>query len=392
MRGKLAAVLVVPLLAVALALGLGRVPGVDLLALKAGDVVRRVLADPERADRRIVVIEVDQGSLDHFEGDNIAYPWPRSLYNPLLEYCARGGAAAVLFDVLFTNLSPWGEETDTEFAAGIRKNGRVFLSASFSSAANAGGSLDQRLSLAVAGPPPPALERSSASAPLPAIREAAAGIGSVTLRPDGDGVVRRLPIGVLYQGRLVPGLAFAPFVDGTKEARFEPGRVRLGGLTVPLDEQGQLLVRFHGQRRDYRRYPAAQVIAAAVAAAEGKTPAVPAEVFRGAYVIVGSTAPGLLDLKPTPLAATAPGFEVHVAAIDNILNGDFLAAAPPAVAAGLALAAASLVVAAITFLPVAAGAGAVAAVVGAILALLAQPIAPVGSSTPGRSVWRSCSR
>ena len=129
-------------------------------------------------------------------------------------------------------------------------------------------------------------------------------------------------------------------------------------------------MRFHGQRRDYRRYSAAEVITSALAAAEGKAPAVPAEVFRGAYVIIGSTAPGLLDLKPTPLAATAPGFEVHVAAIDNILNGDFLAPAPPAVSAGLALAAAALVVAAVTFLPVAAGAGAVAAVVGAILAVL----------------------
>ena len=97
---------------------------------------RRLLADPERADRRIVLIEVDQASLDHFERDNIAYPWPRSLYNPLLEHCARGGAAAVLFDVLFNNLSPWGEETDAEFAAGIRENGRVFLAAAFSRAAS----------------------------------------------------------------------------------------------------------------------------------------------------------------------------------------------------------------------------------------------------------------
>ncbi len=141
-------------------------------------------------------------------------------------------------------------------------------------------------------------------------------------------------------------------------------------MTVPLDDQGSLLVRFHGQRRDYRRYSAAEVITSALAAAEGRTPAVPAEVFRGAYVIIGSTAPGLLDLKPTPLAATAPGFEVHVAVIDNLLNGDFLAAAPPVVSAGLALAAASLVAAAVILLPVAAGAGAVAGVVGAILAIL----------------------
>jgi len=370
MRGRFLAVLIVPLLAVALALGLGMIPGVDLLALKLGDVQRRLLADPKRADKRIVVIEVDQASLDHFEQDNIPYPWPRSLYNPLLEHCARGGAAAVMFDVLFNNLSPWGEETDAEFAAGIRKNGRVFLAAAFSSAGAAGGPLDPRLSVKVEGTPPPELRRTAVSPPLPAISAAAVGIGSVTLRPDADGAVRRLPVGALFDGRLVPGLAFAPFTAGVKAAWFEPGRVRLGGLSVPLDDQGRLLVRFHGQRRDYRRYSAAEVITSAVAVAAGRPPAVPAEVFRGAYVIVGSTAPGLLDLKPTPLAATAPGFEVHVAAIDNLLNGDFLAQAPSAVSAGLALAAAALVVAAVILLPVATGVGAVAGLVVAILALL----------------------
>ncbi len=371
MRGKLLAVLIVPLLAVALALVLGRIPGVDLLALKAGDVQRRLLADPRRADRRVVLIEVDQASLDRFESDNIAYPWPRSLYNPLLEHCARGGAKAVLFDVLFNNLSPWGEDTDTEFASGIRRSGRVFLAAAFSNGEAAGGPLDPRLSLPVAGPAPAALVRSAISPPLPAIRDAAAGIGSVTLLPDADGAVRRLPVGVLFGGRLVPGLAFAPFAAGAETARFAPGRLRLGGLSVPIDEQGQVLLRYHGQRSEYPRYSAAAVITSALAAAEGRTPAVPAEVFRGAYVIVGATAPGLLDLKPTPLAATAPGFEIHVAAIDNILNGDFLAPAPPAATLGLALAAAAFVVAGVIFLPAAAGAVAVAGVFGAVLATLA---------------------
>jgi len=369
MRGKLVALLLLPLLAVALALASARIPGVELLALKAGDVQRRLLADPAHADRRIVLVEVDQGSLDHFERDTIAYPWPRSLYNPLLEYCARGGAAAVLFDILFNNHSPWGEETDADFAAGIRANGRVFLASAFSSGDAPGGQVEPRLSLPVAGAPLGDLLRNAASPPLPALRDAAAGIGSVTLRPDADGVVRRLPVGVLFEGRLVPSLAFAPFAAGVGAAKFSPGSVRLGARAVPLDGEGRLLVRFHGQRRDYRRYSAAEIITSAVAAAEGKTPAVPAEVFRGAYVIVGTTAPGLLDLKPTPLAATAPGFEVHLAAIDNLLNGDYLATAPPAATAGLALAVAALAVAAVTLLPVALGGAAVAAVAALVLGL-----------------------
>src|SRR5512134_3496047 len=154
MRARLAALLLVPLLALAAAAALGALPGLELLSLKAGDVVRRLLADPRRADRRIVLVEVDQRSLDHFERDNIPFPWPRSLYNPLLEHCARGGAEAVLFDVLFNNRSPWGEETDAEFAAAIRANGRVFLASAFTRGEAAGGSLDDRLSLVVEGVPP----------------------------------------------------------------------------------------------------------------------------------------------------------------------------------------------------------------------------------------------
>jgi adenylate cyclase len=163
----------------------------------------------------------------------------------------------------------------------------------------------------------------------------------------------------------VPTLALAPLRGDAAAVRFEPGRARVGARTVPLDRDGSLLLRFHGSWRDYRRYSAAEVITSAVAAAEGKAPAVPPEAFRGAYVIVGYTAPGLLDLKPTSLSSDAAGFEVHAAALDNLLNGDFLRAAPAAASAGLALAAAAAVAAAVTLLPIAGAAAVTAAIVGA---------------------------
>jgi adenylate cyclase len=371
MRARLAALALVPLAAAALAAGAARLPGVDLLALKSGDALRRALADPGRADRRIVLVEVDQASLDHFERDNIPFPWPRSLYDPLLAHCANGGAKAVLFDVLFNNRSPWGEETDDEFAGALRANGRAFLAASFTSGDAGGGPLEERLSLSVAGAPPPALRRDAVSAPLPALRAAAAGIGSVTLRPDADGVARRLPIGAVFAGRFVPGLALAPLAAGAPAARFAAGRVDVGTAAADLDADGALLVRFHGTRQAYRRYSAAAVITAAVAAAEGKAPAVPASVFRDAYVIVGYTAPGLLDQKPTPLEPAAPAFGLHAAALDNLLNGDFLREAPPAASAGLALGAAALAAAAVTLLPVAGAAAALLAVAAGLAGALA---------------------
>ncbi|HWR98905.1 MAG TPA: adenylate/guanylate cyclase domain-containing protein [Candidatus Methanoperedens sp.] len=368
MRAKITATALVAVCSLLAALALARVPAFERFVLKAGDLQRSLFADGH-ADRRIVLVEVDQASLDHFERDNIPFPWPRSLYDPLLEHCARGGARAVLFDVLFNNRTPWGEETDAEFAGAIGANGRVFLATAFSRGGAGGGSLEERLSLAVEGTPPAALARNAASAPLPSLRAAAAGIGSVTFIPDADGVARRVPLGALFAGRVVPGLAAAPLAAGARTVRFDPGRARLGDLSVPLDADGRLLVRFHGARAAYRRFSAAAVITSAVAAAAGKPPVVSAEVFRDAYVIVGYTAPGLLDLKPTPLDAAAPGFEVHAAVLDNLLNRDFLAAAPTVATAALALAASLSVAAAVLLLPIA----------GAAAAILATAVAAAGA-------------
>jgi adenylate cyclase len=49
-----------------------------------------------------------------------------------------------------------------------------------------------------------------------------------------------------------------------------------------------------------------------------------ADEFTGKIVIIGSTAPSLFDIKPTPLSRTHPGVEVLATAIDNFKHNDFL--------------------------------------------------------------------
>ncbi len=352
-RGKLLTSVVAPLLALGVTLLFRLTPAGEIFALKAGDLQRQLFADRMGADPRIVLVEVDQTSLDHFERDNIAFPWPRSLYNPLIGYCIKGGARAVLFDILFNNLSPYGEETDAEFAGAIRAAGKIWLAADFPASTGGGEELEARLGLPPAGSPPPALVRRAASLPLPALRDAASGIGAVSFRPDADGVYRRVPPGIVYGGLFIPALAAAPLAAGASAVRFEPGRLLLGDLAVPLDGKGAMLLRYHGRRgAGYRHYPAAAVITSALATAEGRPPTVPEEAFRDAYVLVGYSAPGLYDLKPTPLSSLSPGFEIHAAALDNLLHRDWLREAPGWASAGIGCAAAMAIAAAVIFLPV----------------------------------------
>jgi adenylate cyclase len=60
----------------------------------------------------------------------------------------------------------------------------------------------------------------------------------------------------------------------------------------------------------------------------GEAPSLEPADFAGCTVFFGFSAPGLLDLRPTPLSRVAPGVEIHATVLDNLMTGDFLQEAP----------------------------------------------------------------
>jgi adenylate cyclase len=103
-----------------------------------------------------------------------------------------------------------------------------------------------------------------------------------------------------------------------------------------VDDLGDFLIRFH-REQDFDRYSFGAVFEAALAAglpanAEedskvkisfGGKPVTGAE-FKDKIVLIGSTATGLMDLKPTSLGDIYPGVFVHASLLDDIVNGDVL--------------------------------------------------------------------
>jgi len=341
------------LAALALALALGETRIANNFSLTALDARFTSMADPARVDKNIVLIEVDQDSLDHFESQSVAWPWPRTMYNPIIEYATAAGAKAILFDILFTNLAPYGYDVDLEFADAIKKSGRVGLAASFGSGAKNVEVDISRFSLVVEGAPPAKMSQGGAvSLPMPEMLNAAAAIGNVHLTPDQDGVYRRARLGVIREGRLYPSLFAIPFfLDAGGRAGFAPEGVRMGKRFIPTGLNGEMLVNFMGPKESYRRYSAAEVIESAMMDAAGEKPSIPRQAFAGAYVIIGYTAPGLYDLKPSPVHANSPGMQIQAAALDTILNSQFIIPISAAGQAGLALCGAVMICMGFFFLP-----------------------------------------
>ena len=148
---------------------------------------------------------------------------------------------------------------------------------------------------------------------------------------DNDGVYRRVPLVQLYKGAVYESLALAvarmaagrPAID----FEFEPPdvrtslhleRLRAGSLVAAVDERIAVMVPYRGPEGSFPYVSASDVIA-------GKADA---SVIRGKIVLVGTSAPGLRDLRVTPVAKAYSGVEVHANIISGLLSGTIKQKAP----------------------------------------------------------------
>lgn len=323
MRARLLAVCAVLLIASGLLFASRRTELVRAVEYRTLDWRFRHFSDPSRRDPRIVLVMLDQASLDRFEQDGVYWPWPRSLYAAALEFFKEAGARAVVFDLLFTSPSPYGVEEDREFGRALKKAGMAVL------AMETGSREDplrpalppERFALDVLGDY--GRPKGSVRLPVPELLAGAAFLGDASSPPDSDGVFRRVPLVTELKGKRYPSLALAAALAADKDASLED---------VPLS-RGRMLVRFHGAalaprftrgKTTYASYSLGDVILSRQSLEERKTPPLEPALFQDKVVFIGGSAAGLLDNRPSPVSPVFPGTEVLAAAADNILNKDFL--------------------------------------------------------------------
>jgi adenylate cyclase len=332
-RLKAGAVIIFAVMLLVLALDLSG--ALTVYRLKTLDLMFRHVPLP-KASPQVVVVTVGQPDLEFFKNQGITWPWPRQIYAPLIDFCRRSGAKAVIFDILYTEASSYGPEDDQRLATAAAAAGNVifpfFLSRDVKPSSPGTEELLNKAALSISGSPPPdATGYRSLLAPIPPLVAAARTLGNVECRPDVDGIYRRLPLVARFQGRWLPMLAFAAFtsINPGPPWQFQDGALVRGKQQIPLDAQGRFLLKFRGPSRSHKRLSAANLIQSEYRLQHGHPSLVPPEVLSGKWVLVGLTAPGLMDLKASPVSAVYAGVEIHATLLDNLLQGDFLKTVPP---------------------------------------------------------------
>ncbi|MGH8852302.1 MAG: CHASE2 domain-containing protein [Casimicrobiaceae bacterium] len=305
---------------------------------------RLKLTLPNRGDPQIVIIDINEPSLQR-EG---RWPWSRDkLARLTTQLFERYRVRAVGFDVVFAEpdrssgidvlerLARRDLEDDRRYAEALaRLRPELDFDARFAEAIRGkpvvlGFGFTNEAQQVGALPPPvfaaqdlgrdriPILPAVGYTAAIGELQQAAAGSGHVDPSFDADNVVRRVPMVELFRNAYYPALslAIARVVLEAKHVtpQFGPDdalyALDVGGLTLPTAADGTVLIPFRGQPKTFRYYSAADVLA-------GEAPV----DFAGAIALVGTTAKGLQDLRPTPLAADFPGVEIHANLIAGMLN------------------------------------------------------------------------
>ena len=163
------------------------------------------------------------------------------------------------------------------------------------------------------------------NANLPMLQQVAVGGGHFNPWIDGDGVVRRVPLLIEYEEQYYESLALAmarnilavDYIEPVfEEALGETGypaleSLQLGNNRIPVDRFIQALVPFRGGQGSFNYVSATDVI-------NGR---VNKEILKDAIVLVGTTAPGLFDLRAVPVENQYAGVEIHANLLAGILDG-----------------------------------------------------------------------
>lgn len=138
---------------------------------------------------------------------------------------------------------------------------------------------------------------------------------------DGHGKMTKMPLILQYQNQLYPSLALEMIAAAsdtqTINLIYEGGILTGLGLKeffIPTNEQGFMRINFRGARKSFHYLSFVDVM-------EGNFDA---KAVEGKFILLGTSAITLADIKATPFDLAIPGVEVHANIIDNILKGDFL--------------------------------------------------------------------
>lgn len=331
-------------------------PHVERLRLRTFDFYQQLaprIPDPNKMAAQVAIVDIDDASMAAFG----QWPWPRTLLAQLIDKLMAYGVLVAGFDIVYSepdrtspdlfaksvpslppevakklSTMPSNEEV---FAESLRR-GRVVLGQAGIHTPTDVENLVRKVGYGKRtrpGVPDPELylaQYPGVVSNLRILEEAASGIGLFSTYPDQDGVYRRVALIERVGNIIYPSLSLEMLrvaLQGKDDyqinSRPDGGIAQIIVRTanpkqhfkIPTDMNSKVWVHFARYAPNDPLY---------VSAKDVLNGTVPANRLQGRLVVIGTSAAGLKDIRPTPINGALPGVEVHAQMLETILSGTHL--------------------------------------------------------------------
>ncbi len=318
----------------------------------------------------VVIVDIEQMSVSPPEEGGLGnyYDWPHAYHGQLIDVVSSGNPAALLFDIIFDPENTFNYELVNALTSDGLPNSESLFSATrqFLTSNNPTRFIESTFESQKAyhalvfeeedtlnflykmdGEPEEYLYHNhiitlpkEQAVRLPTadrlgnkhfeLLSASVGAGSANFPQDEDGIIRRAPTAIYFEGanHVYPSLVMAAAIDifgikkdGGFDYDFDNNILRLIDTTdsvvreIPIDNHGRMFVNYYGSFKTFYYLPYMYCFDPEM---------LPPEYWEGKVAFVGASLPGLMDLRNTPVQETFAGVEIHANVMYSLLQDEFI--------------------------------------------------------------------
>lgn len=294
----------------------------------------------KKVNKDIVLITIDDASYEYLLGKYGEWPIPRDVYANLINYLEVQKPTAIAFDLMFIKSLKSKHNADMALTNAISKNKNVYTSMNLDNqdfAIRKPIKLPEKFSAEVQNNSKlnfKDVTYTNCRAILNQILQTTSNVGMINVSRSDDGILRKMPPFMVYQGNFYPhlslliGLKYLKDNENLNINKFvidKNNNLVIGKRLIPIDKDGGNILNWYGPMRTFKNIPLYKVLIAM------QNHDYSTYNFKNKIVYIGTTAVSLYDVKSVPVDKLYPGVEVHATYLNNLIDNNFIRKVPKSI-------------------------------------------------------------
>ena len=297
----------------------------------------RIMHKQPTPNKDIVVLAIDDASLELLWDKYGEWPLPRDVYADVINHIEKQNPQMVIFDLMFIKSMRDAQNSDKVFLETMNKYDNIYTAMTFDDQPTdmrAPIKLPERLKYNLENKSKINISKKygfkNCRALIPELMNGNVHIGLANVVRNSDGIIREAAPLMEYKGEYYPHLIFDATVNYLTDKQNKDitidkkGNMKIANTTLPITYDGDVILNWYGPSGTHTILPLYKVVREISNNKKDFD-------FKDKIVIVGTTAMSLHDTKSVPIQENVyPGVEVHATFFNNMLDNNFIKLTTPA--------------------------------------------------------------